>query len=199
LTKIKLLKAIIIKRKSKIINKEDDKTNINNDEISVFMKDEKQTNYEFKCRINDEFSSLEKKLFDKDESLKNMKINFYINGKEIEISNTIGQNNINTGTIISFKAEKNNNEDKEEISVIIKSMNQDFKSPFICKKSDKFKDLEQKLYAKKPELKNQSLYYLHYGNIIDVNKTIEENNIKDSGVIIYNINDNDNEVYDEII
>ena len=64
-------------------------------------------------------------------------------------------------------------------------MDQDFKSSFICKRTDKFKVLEEKLYERKPELKNKSLYYLYYGNSIDIEKTIEQNNIKDSGITVF--------------
>lgn len=168
-------------------NKKENKGNINNDEISVTMEDEDKKKYNLKCKINDEFQSLEIELFKNNPSLKDQKINYFINQKNIDISNTIKQNNIKNGSIIYYKIDKSKNEDPEEISVIIKSMDQDFKSSFICKRTDKFKVLEEKLYERKPELKNKSLYYLYYGNSIDIEKTIEQNNIKDSGIIIYNI------------
>ena len=175
-------------------NQKENKGNINNDEISVTMEDEDKKKYNLKCKINDEFQSLEIELFKNNPSLKDQKINYFINQKNIDISNTIKQNNIKNGSIIYYKIDKSINEDPEEISVIIKSMDQDFKSSFICKKSDKFKVLEQKLYKKKPELKNKSLFFIYVGNIIDVEKTIEENKIKDGGFIIYNID----EFYEEI-
>ena len=84
------------------------------------------------------------------------------------------------------KKEKNNNQDDEEISVIIISSNQIFKYPFICKKSDKFKVLQQKFYEKNPELKNKSCYFLHNGMLINVENTIDENKIKDGEIIVYN-------------
>ena len=167
-------------------NKEENKGNINNDEISVIMKDENQNTYNCKCKITDEFQSLEIDLFNKNPSLKEQKINYFINNNNIDISSTIKQNNIKNGSIISFKIDKNETEDNGEISVIIKSTGQDFKSSFICRKTDNFKVLEQKLYKRNPKLKNKSLCYLYYGNAIDVNKTIEENKIKDSSIIMYN-------------
>ena len=88
------------------------------------------------------------------------------------------------------------NED-EEISVIIKSSDQTIKSSFMCKKSDKFKVLEQKLYKKYPNIKNEGHYYLCEGNKIDIEKTIEENKIKDNANILY-INDSENEENEEI-
>ena len=66
---------------------------------------------------------------------------------------------------------------------------QEFEYSFICKKTDKFEVLEQKLYKKKPELKYKPHFYLYNGNMINVEKTIEENKIKDMGMIIYNIYD----------
>ena len=145
----------------------------------------------------DNFLSLEIELFKKAPSLKYQCHYYVINKNKIDISKTIEQNNITDGSIIYYKKEEreereeNNNEVDEEISVIIKSMNQDFKSSFLIKKSDKFKVLEQKLYERKPELKNKSLLFIYYGNAIDIKKTIEQNRIKDGGIIIYNINFDD--------
>ena len=76
---------------------------------------------------------------------------------------------------------------KEEISVIIMSTIPNFKSSFICKKSDKFEVLIQKLYLKEPELKNKSGYFLHCGELIDVEKTIKDNKIENNGMILYNV------------
>ena len=169
--------------------KKEDKRNINNKEISMIMKDGNQNIYEFKCKKTDELCSLKQKLFDKDKSLTNQKINFFINEKKIDISNTIEQSNITNDTIITFKAEINNNPDNEDISVIIKSVNQDFKSSFICKKTDKFVALKQKLYEKNPKLNKKPIYFLNNGQAIDEEKTIEENKIKDSDILIYNFNE----------
>ena len=76
------------------------------------------------------------------------------------------------------------------MAVIIKSTGQDINIPIACKKTDKFKVLEEKLYEKKPYLKKISHYYLFYGNQIDVEKTLEKLNIKNGDIIIINIDDN---------
>jgi len=152
--------------------------------ISVNLEDEKHNLYTFICKKSDRFLLLEEKLFKKEPSLRNKNLYFIINNNKINISKTIEENNIIDGSIIYYKTEENNNEDEEEISVIIRSSDQSIKSSFICKKSDKFKVLEQKLYKKCPDLKNKEHYYLCGGNIIDVEKTIEENKIKECAYII---------------
>ena len=125
--------------------------NIKNNQLSVIIKDEYQKLHSLICKKTDYFSSLEIELFKKDLSLKDQKHYYIANEKKIDISKTIEQNNITDSSIIYYKIEEreeNNNEDDEEISVIIKSMNLDFKSSFLIKKSDKFKVLEQKLYER---------------------------------------------------
>ena len=176
------------KIKSSKINKDkENKGNLNNDKMSVIIEDENQKSYSLICKKNDIFSSLEIKLFEKDSSLKNKKHNYYVDNKKIDISKTLEQNNITHGTIIYYKIEENNED--EEISVIIRTTDQTIKYPIICKKNDKFKILEQKLYKKYPNLENEQHYYICNGIFIDIEKTIEENKIKESDQIIYNIVD----------
>ena len=63
----------------------------------------------------------------------------------------------------------------------------------ICKSTEKFIELEKRLYIKFPEYKEVKKYYYANGHKIDINKTIEDNKIKDNEIIIiYNDND-DNE------
>ena len=155
----------------------------------MIIEDESQNDYSFICKKSDIFSSLEKKLFKKEPTLRDQEHYYIINNKEINISKTIEENNIIVGSIIYYKTKQINNEDEEEISAIIKSSDQSIKFPFICKKSDKFKDLEQEIYEKYPDLKNKEHYYLCNGTIIDSEKTIEQNKIKDNDQIFYNIND----------
>ena len=147
------------------------------------MEDEHQKSDSFICQKSDKFSSLEIKLFKKYPSLKNKSFNYLINNKEIDISKTLEENNIADGSIIYYKMQEINNEE-DEIPVIIQSYDQTIKSSFICKKRDKFKVLQQKLYEKYPNLKEKEHYYLCRGGIIDIEKTIEENKIKDSDILI---------------
>ena len=101
-------------------NNKGNNENANNGKISVIMEDENQNSYSFICQISDKFSSLEKKLFKKNPSLENIKLNYLINNNKIDISKTLEENNITDGSIIYYKIQESNNED-DEISVIIKS------------------------------------------------------------------------------
>ena len=159
--------------------------NVNDVKISVIMEDENQNSDSFICKINDKFSSLELELLKKYPLLNGKKLNYLIDNKKIDISKTLQQNNITDGSTIYYKIEKSIGGD-EEISVIIKSSNQSIKSAFICKKSEKFKELEQKIYERFPVLKNKEHFYLCNGNRIDIEKTIEENKIKNSDQLLYN-------------
>ena len=147
------------KKEERKINKP--KVNNNEDEeISVIIKSSDQTiKYPLLCKKSDKFKELEQKIYEKYPNLKNEKHFYLCKGNIIDIEKAIEENkikdndiiliNITNDTIITFKAEINNNPDNEDISVIIKSMNQDFKSSFICKKTDKFVALKQKLYLKR--------------------------------------------------
>ena len=68
----------------------------------------------------------------------------------------------------------------------IKSFDENFEFSFKCKKSDKFKDLEEKLYKKNPDLKNVEHHFTYNEIKIDTEKTLEQNKIKDNANIIYN-------------
>jgi len=62
----------------------------------------------------------------------------------------------------------------------------------ICKSSDVFNQLENKLYEEFPVLKNIQTYFIFNGKIIEKYKTLEENKIKDNAVIILFKTDVDN-------
>ena len=74
--------------------------------------------------------------------------------------------------------------------MLISSSDQKINSPFICKKSDKFKVLEEKLYEKYPNLKDNAHLYLCKGDLIDIEKTLKENRIENGdSILIFNINE----------
>ena len=183
------------------------KPNATNGKMSVILEDENQKDYSLICFKTDKFSSLEEKLFKKKPSLRNQKLCYFINNKRIDISKTIEENNINDGSNIYFKIDKNdtnlNNslvnkketEKKtrnEKISVIITDENQKDYS-FICKKSDIFSSLEEKLFKKESSLKNKKHHYIINNKRIDISKTIEENNIVDGSNIYYKIDEDNKE------
>ena len=81
------------------------------------------------------------------------------------------------------------NEDENIISVIFGTTDQKLHYSVPCRKTDSFSRIEKKLYKEYPEYKEKNKYFLVNGNQIDVNKTIEENKIKNSDVIFLNIVD----------
>ena len=61
----------------------------------------------------------------------------------------------------------------------------------IYKSTEKFFELEKRLYIKCPEYKETKNDYYINGHKIDVNKILKDNKIKDNEIIIIS-NDNDN-------
>jgi len=174
-------------KKEKEKKKEDKnpKSNSRVGKMSVILEDEKQNDYTFICFKSDIFSSLEKKLYKQEPSLRNKNLYYTINNKEINVSKTIEENNISDGSIIIFY---------EKISVIIEDENQKDYS-FICKKTDIFSSLEEKLFKKEPSLRNKEHYYTINDKEINISKTIEENNIDDGSTIYYKTRiENNNEI-----
>ena len=53
----------------------------------------------------------------------------------------------------------------------------------ICKNTEKFSKVENVIYEEYHELKNGNYYFIVNGEIIDKNKTLEENKIKDKDII----------------
>jgi len=103
-------------------------------------------------------------------------------GNIIDIEKTIEENNIKDSDHIII----NEIEEDEEINVNITTSDQSINISIKCQKNDKFKVLENKLYEKYPDLKNKKHYYICNGNMIDIEKTIEQNKIIDNDNILYN-------------
>ena len=59
----------------------------------------------------------------------------------------------------------------------------------ICKSTEMFIEIEKRLFIKYPEYKETKNYYYANGHKIDINKTLEDNKIKDNEIIIIS-NDN---------
>ena len=58
----------------------------------------------------------------------------------------------------------------------------------ICKSTQKFTELEQKLYKDYPEYSETNNYFLINGNKVNKNKSLEENKIRNSDIIILALN-----------
>ena len=91
--------------------------------------------------------------------------------------------------IIRKKKNKTINSNFYEKTLFFESIDQYINYKLICKKDSIFQDIENKLYKKFPEYKNIKKYFLYEGHMIDINKTLEENKIKNYSHIIVVIND----------
>ena len=78
-------------------------------------------------------------------------------------------------------------EGEELISVIFTSTDQKIHQSIICKNTQKFCRLEEILYQAHPEYSDSDNYFCVNGNVVSKFKTLKENNIKDSDIIILNI------------
>ena len=81
------------------------------------------------------------------------------------------------------KIEYNSNNINNLMTVIFYSTDQKIHYSLICKKSDKFMNIENKLYEIYPEYKECENYFMVNGQKINRFKTLEENRIRNSQVI----------------
>ena len=72
------------------------------------------------------------------------------------------------------------------MSVIFTTSDQKFLYSTICKNTDRFNSLENKLYDTYSEFGDTENYFVVNGNKIAKTKTLESNNIKNNDVIILN-------------
>ena len=77
------------------------------------------------------------------------------------------------------------------IPVIFQSIDAKIHYAFICKKTEKFHLIEEKLYEKYPEYIEDENYFTVNGVKINRYKTFEQNNIKYSDIILLNKYDNE--------
>ena len=76
------------------------------------------------------------------------------------------------------------NENEKLISIIFTNSTQEFHYSIICKNTEIFSVLEAKLYEKFPQYGETANYFIANGNKVIGHKTLEDNNIKDSNIII---------------
>ena len=75
-------------------------------------------------------------------------------------------------------------------AIIFTSTDQSIHYASVCYKSEKFSEIEEKLFKEYPELKLKEIIYLSNGSAIDRNATLEENKLKDNSNIIIVVEDN---------
>ena len=96
--------------------------------------------------------------------------------------NKFKNDNIDDNKMKRFPFELNENE--KLISIIFTNSAREFHYSIICKNTDIFSTLEAKLYEKFPQYGETANYFIVNGNNVISHKTLEENNIKDSDIVI---------------
>jgi len=78
------------------------------------------------------------------------------------------------------------NKDEKLMTIIFASQDQKIHYSLICKNTDKFNKVENMLYDEYPEYQESENYFTVNGNRVIKSKTIEQNNIKFSDIVILN-------------
>ena len=112
---------------------------------------------------------------------------------QFSTDNTHYNNNLQ-GIILQLNEEKENYKKlKKEIdnmfAVNFMSTDHNINCPIVCKKTEYFIDLEEKLYHECPELKQKNIYFISNGNLINRHETLENNGITKGSIILINEND----------
>ena len=82
-------------------------------------------------------------------------------------------------------SEKNNklSESQKLMTIIISTFDEGINYSFICKNTDNFKKIEEAFYNNYPEYINTRNIFTLNQREINVNKSIEENNIRNNDII----------------
>ena len=84
-----------------------------------------------------------------------------------------------------------NSRNKSDKNIIVNFSNADYQIngfPMVCKKSEQFNEVVKRIFLVFPKLKNKNIYFLCNANVIEKNKTISENGIKNNGAVLIIIN-----------
>ena len=159
-------------------------------------------------QLSNKIKSLEKKMKEKDEEGKQDKNNIKeLQEKVKNFDKLIKNNSVKEELLILMNSvnikDKEIKELKEAfpsemkkgeklIAIIFTSATQEITNfALICKNSDIFSKIENLLYDEYPLFRETDNYFLCNGNIIDKNKSLEENHIKNSSIIILNVVEDD--------
>ncbi len=77
-------------------------------------------------------------------------------------------------------------------SVTFQSQDSSITFSTVCYLKQKFSDLVEKLLKENEELKNNQLIFLYGGKLMDLDKTLEENRIKNGSKIVISKMDKNN-------
>ena len=196
-------KNIFNKNSISNINHSNNNENLNKEiikELESLLTNEKNKNLELILKINDLENSL-KKTIDENNNLNQRikKLEELLTAKEKDI------NKLNDKLSNQNKLNEIINKNKlliEElkskigrypfellpgekiISIIFNSTQQDINYSIICKNTDIFSNIEVKLYQEYPKYKENQKVFMVNGNMVNRDKNLEENKIKNSDVIL---------------
>ena len=157
-----------------------------------FISSSQKINFKLACYDIFLFSTLEQKLYEQYPELEGKNIIYEVEGKSINVSQSLKKNDIKDDANISMKIS-----DRNIINVKFISVDQKTKISISCYDSDFFVDIEDILYKKAPELKNEYCFLCN-GNEVDKYLTFFENNIKDKNIIIIvDVENEEDEEYDD--
>ena len=127
-------------------------------------------------------------------------IELFINEcKKFKDSQNINENKINSNKDIIIKKQEDEigklkeklskypfelSNGEKLISVIFTSSDQNMYYSIICKNTQKFIELEQKLYKDYPEYSKSENYFMINGNKVNKKKSLDENKIRNNDIII---------------
>jgi predicted RNase H-like nuclease (RuvC/YqgF family) len=203
---INKLKSEVGYLENKIKEYENEKNNLNN----RLTKKEKELN-EFKLKIS-EYEYNNNILNNKLKNYENENNNLNNKNKELldkikilenkfKNSNNIDSNNDKEEIITLYKKIQSKDDEIKELklkmpyilenneklmTIIFISLDQKIHYSFICKNTDKFNKIENLLYERYPEYLESENYFTFNGNKINKYKTIEENKINNSDIIVLN-------------
>ena len=172
-----------------IIENLDDEYNepINTQEKTIslhFISTDQGINFDLNTayKPTDTFIFFLEKLYSQYPELRNKNLMFLANGNVIDITATIQKNKIKDGDSIIIVE----NERIIVIRFISGDGRVDKEFDIACQPSDNFSIVEDRLYQEYPDLsyKNNRIYFLMGGYIIDRNATLEANRIKDDCAIV---------------
>ena len=75
-------------------------------------------------------------------------------------------------------------EKEKMISIIMLTSDQNVVTSFICKNTDKFDSIEKKFYELYPEYQQKNTKFINKKNLINNDKSLEENKINNTDIII---------------
>ena len=154
------------------------------DELKDKLKQKVKEKNELKSDLNQKVDELKSYLNQKVEEINGLKS--YLNQKvekfKSQLANLKKDNNSLYKENEKLKEELNN---QNNISLILKSYDEGILFSIICKKTDEFSKIKKILDRKYPELKNNKKIFKKNGNIIDQEINLGENNIQDGDTIIF--------------